>query len=118
MPAPAPAKPAPPLLGGLRRAYTCKRSYRRLPHLRPKPAPRVPDVEDEHVGADEEHDQPLDHVGEVAREVGRDYVRREAVRRAIQERAEEERGETGACRGVPAEEGDRDAEEADGRDGD
>ena len=31
---------------------------------------RRPDVEDQHVGADEEHDQALDQVREVARETG------------------------------------------------
>ena len=52
---------------------------------------RAPDVEDEHVGADEEHDQPLDHVGEVAGELRVDHARLQAVRRPEEQRAEEQR---------------------------
>ena len=69
-------------------ARTCSRGrLRRSRSLRRA----VPDVEDEHVGADEEHDQPLDDVGEVAGELGLDHARLQAVRRAEEERAEEER---------------------------
>ena len=60
--------------------------------------PRIPDIENEHVGADEEHDQPLDHVREVAGERGLDHIRLQAVRRSEEERAEEER----AARPVPS----------------
>src|SRR4051812_7556586 len=93
------------------RAEGERRSYRRPPQQ----PPRVPHVEDEHVGADEEHDQPLDHVGEVAGEVGRDHVRREAVRRSEEKCPEEKCGETGPDSGVASEERDGDAEEADHR---
>ena len=83
------------------------------PH--PQAPPAVPDVEDQDVGADEQHDQPLDHVREVAGELRLDHVRLQAVRRAEQERAEEQRGETGADGGVAPEQRDCDAEEADVR---
>ena len=72
-------------------------------------------VEDEHVGADEEHDEALDHVGQVAGELRVDRARLQAVRRPEEQRAEEQRGEADADGGVAAEQRDRDPEEADRR---
>ena len=76
----------------------------------------LPDVEDEHVGADEEQDERLDHQRQVAGELRREDRRVEAARRgAVDERAEEQRGEADADRGVAAEQRDGDADEADVR---
>ena len=52
-------------------------------------------------GADEEDDQPLDHVREVAREIGGDHVGVKPVGRAEEETAEQERtGGTREARGT------------------
>ena len=51
---------------------------------------RVPDVEDQEVGADEEHDEPQDDVRQVPGELGLDHVRAEAVRRPVEQAAEEQ----------------------------
>ena len=64
-------------------AHACAPAQAELPA-------RVPDVEDEDVGADEEHDQALDHVREVAGELGLDHVRaagRASSRRGARRRA-------------------------------
>src|SRR5205809_772537 len=86
----------------------------RIPSAIPtKPPPRVPDRKDQDVCADEEHDQALDDVGQVARELRVDLPRLKAVRRAEEKGAEQERREADAHRGVAAEQRDRDAEETD-----
>ena len=74
----------------------------------------VPDGEDQHVGADEEHDRRLDHQRQVAGELGREDLGVEAARRRpVEERAEQERREADADRRVAAEQRDRDPDEAD-----
>ena len=74
----------------------------------------VPDGEDQDVGADEEDDETLDDQREVAaRARARSTFEVEPVRRPVEEAAEEQRSEPDADRGVPAEQRDGDAEEAD-----
>ena len=70
-------------------------------------------VEDQHVGADEEHDEALDHGGQVAGELGPEDLGIEVPRRgAVVERGEEQRREPDADRRVAAEQRDGDADEA------
>ena len=81
--------------------------------LRPQPLARVPDVEDEDVGADEEDDQSLDDVGEVRRQLGLDHVRAETLRRPVESAPKSSDAEEHAERRVAAEQRDGDADEAD-----
>ena len=70
--------------------------------------------EDEDVGADEQHDEALDHQRQVAGELRLEDLRVEVPRRRpVEERAEQERGEPDADRRVAPEQRDRDADEAD-----
>ena len=85
---------------------------RRLARCRRRARP--PCVHQQELGADEEDDQALDDDREVAGELGREHARVErARRRADLEPAEEQRRERDADRGVPAEQRDGDADEAD-----
>src|SRR5581483_7909425 len=89
------------------------RDHRLAPPSRSELPPRVPDVEDQDVGADEQHDQSLDHRRQVAGEARIEDVRVQTARRAVQEAAEEESRDARADRGVAPEQRDRDPEEAD-----
>jgi hypothetical protein len=92
-----------------------ERPSRRLPSGL-EPLALVPDGEDQQVGADEEHDQALDDLRQVAREVGPENVSVQVPRRrAGEQRAEEQRGEQDSDRRVPAEERDGDPDEDDVR---
>src|SRR5262245_18645889 len=65
--------------------------------------PRVPHGQDQHVCPDEEHDEPLDHLGQMAREARVDRARLQAVRRAVEQGAEQEAGQSDADGRVPPE---------------
>jgi hypothetical protein len=103
------------------RAWTCGR-LRLGPGAGPprlELLPRVPGVEDQQVGADEQDDEPLDQQGQIARELGLEDRRIQVpLRRSGEQRAEQERGEPGADRGIAAEQRDCDAEKADLRERD
>src|SRR5438034_8132471 len=94
-----------------RRQLRCR--GRRLPPPAKQPPRRVPDIEDEYVGADEEHDESLDDVREVARQLRLDDgARVEPVRSPEEKPAEEQRAQQGAEGGIAPEESHGDAEEA------
>ena len=95
----SPPDPRRRALSGFRAAAPT-RSCRPPPPFRlPLELPaRVPDVQDQHVGPDEEHDQALDDEREIAGQLGLDHVRAEAVRRAVEQPAEEQRAEPDAGR--------------------
>src|SRR2546429_357728 len=79
----------------------------------PQPPRRFPDIEEEYVGADEEHDEPLDDVREVARQLRLDdSARVEPVGSPEEKPAEEQRAQQGAQGGIAPEESHGDAEEA------
>ena len=59
--------------------------------------PRVPGVEDQEIGPDEEHDEPLDDEGQVARELRLEDLRVEVALRSAREQGAEEEG----CEAVP-----------------
>src|SRR5690349_20699045 len=87
---------------------------RRLRPPAQQPPRRVPDIEDEHVSADEEHDESLDDVGEVARQLWLDDgARIEPMGGPEEKTAEEQRTQQSAEGGIAAEESHGDAEEAD-----
>src|SRR3954447_23758462 len=89
----------------------------RLAAAEPDLPPHRPDIENEHVRADEEQDERLDHQRQVAGELRReDRLVEPARRRAVDESSEEERSEADAHGRVPAEKRDGDADEADVRD--
>src|SRR5438477_172229 len=81
-----------------------------------KPSPRLPDVDDQEVRADEEQDEGLDHQRQVACKLRREDRRIEAARRGpCQQSAEQECRESDADRGIAPEQGDGDSDEADVR---
>src|SRR5215218_9565731 len=74
-------------------ACSCGRLRGRGRRLAPAPLqlpPRAPHREDQHVGPDEEHDEPLDHLRQMPGEARVDRARLQAVRRAAEQGAEEE----------------------------
>src|ERR671924_379799 len=85
--------------------------------LRPPAAqlqPGTPEVDDQEVGADEEHDEPLDDQRQVPGELRLEDGRIEVPRRgAVQERAEEQRAEEDADGRVPPQQRDGNADERD-----
>src|ERR671925_1966389 len=75
---------------------------------------RLPDGEDEQLRSDEDHDEPLDELRQVASELGREDVRTEIARRGSDpERSEEQRGEEDPDSRVAPEQRNGDAEEGD-----
>src|SRR3954453_3812718 len=95
-------------------SFLCRR---RLAAAEPDLPPHRPDIENEHVRADEEQDERLDHQRQVAGELRREDGLVEPPRRgAVDESTEEERSKADADSGVAAEKRDGDADEADVRD--
>src|SRR5215210_2016226 len=84
--------------------------------LPPELPAHAPEIEDQHVRADEEDNETLDHLGQVSGEARVDRPRLEAVRRPVEQPAEEEGGEADPDRGVASEQRYGDPEEADRRD--
>ena len=82
--------------------------------MRSEEAPRLPDVDDEQLRADEEDDERLDHRREIDRQSRLEDLGIELARRGADlEGGEQKRREENAHGLVATEEGDRDAGEGD-----